>query len=123
MRIYITIFIFILTSYNLSFGQGKKLFTVEEFIQLIKQNHPVAKQANLQVKMAEAELLAAKGGFDPVIAMTADRKTFDGKNYYFHTNPEIKIPTPIGVDFKTGAESNGGNNLSSELTGGRSSYA
>jgi outer membrane protein TolC len=123
MKLYITIALFFLNGFGLLYSQDKKLFTVEEFIQIIKQSHPVAKQANLQIKMAEAELLAAKGGFDPALAVDADRKTFDGKNYYFHTNPEIKVPTPIGVDFKTGVESNGGNNLSSELTSGRSSYA
>lgn len=101
----------------------KEVFTLEAFIQLIKQNHPVAKQANIQVQKADADVLAAKGGFDPVIALEADRKTFDGKNYYFRTNPEIKVPTPIGLDFKTGVENNGGNNLFSELTNGRSSYA
>jgi outer membrane protein TolC len=108
---------------NISFAQQKEIFTVDAFIQLIKQNHPVAKQANIQVEKAKAELLSAKGGFDPIIAMDADRKTFDGKNYYFRTNPEIKIPTPIGVDVKTGVENNGGNNLSSELSSGKTSYA
>jgi outer membrane protein TolC len=116
------LFLFIFFT-NISFAQQKEIFTVDAFIQLIKQNHPVAKQANIQVEKAKAELLSAKGGFDPIIAMEADRKTFDGKNYYFHTNPEVKIPTPIGIDVKTGLESNGGNNLSSELSSGKTSYA
>lgn len=104
-------------------AQQKEIFTVDAFIQLIKQNHPVAKQANIQVEKAKAELLSAKGGFDPVLALEADRKTFDGKNYYFHTNPELKIPTPIGIDVKTGVENNGGTNLDSELSSGKTSYA
>lgn len=108
---------------QLANAQQKEVFTVDAFIQLIRQNHPVAKQANIQVEKAKAELLSAKGGFDPVLALEADRKTFDGKNYYFHTNPELKIPTPIGIDVKTGVENNGGNNLSSEISSGKTSYA
>lgn len=123
MKVKINIFFFILTLCNIAIGQDKKMFPVETFIQLIKQNHPVAKQANIQVQKAEADLLTAKGGFDPAVALNADRKTFDGKNYYFYTNPELKIPTPIGIDVKTGVENNGGNNLSSEITSGQSSYA
>ncbi len=98
-------------------------FTAEAFLQQVKQYHPVARQANLLVDKAGAELLSAKGGFDPVISTDAYRKTFDGKNYYYYTNPELKIPTPVGVNLKTGMESNGGNFMNPELTRGNSSYA
>lgn len=97
------------------------VLTLETFIQQVKQFHPVAKQANLQTQKAKAELLTAKGSFDPTISLDASRKTFDEKNYYFYTNPELKIPLPVG-DLKTGLENNGGDNLSSELTKGKSSY-
>lgn len=110
-------------AFNSSSQAGKEVFTEANFIALVKQNHPVAKQAAIQVEMAKANLTSARGAFDPIVAVAADRKTFDGKNYYFHTNPELKIPTPIGVDIKAGAESNGGINLSSETTPGNSSYA
>jgi outer membrane protein TolC len=110
---------------NCCFAQTDKkvLFTPESFIQLVRQYHPVVKQANIQVQKAEADILSSKGGFDPTIEMNAENKTFDGKNYYFNTNPEIKIPTPIGLDVKAGLEENGGQFLSSESSVGRSSYA
>ncbi len=110
---------------NCCFAQTEKkvLFTPESFIQLVRQYHPVVKQANIQVQKAEADILSSKGGFDPTIEVNAENKTFDGKNYYFHTNPEIKIPTPIGLDVKAGLEENGGQFLSSESSAGRSSYA
>lgn len=99
----------------------KKIFSVKDFIEQVKQFHPVAKQAGLLVNMAEAELLSAKGSFDPVLDIEASRKTFDGKNYYHYTNPELIIPLPAG-DLKTGMENNGGDYLSSEITKGKSSY-
>lgn len=101
---------------------AQQLFGVESFIQWVKQYHPVARQAGLQVSKAEADLLSARGGFDPSVGINASRKTFDGKNYYYYTNPELKIPTPIGIDLKTGLENNGGNYITSEVTKGRTSY-
>jgi outer membrane protein TolC len=98
-----------------------KVFTLKDFLAQIKQFHPLAKQAGLQVEKAKAELMSARGAFDPTITVEASRKTLDEKNYYFYTNPELKIPLPVG-DIKTGLESNGGPNMSNELTPGRSSY-
>jgi len=110
--------------YNLSFSQQKaNILTPEIFIDQVKAFHPVAKQANLIVSLAEAELLATRGAFfDPTFNFDASRKTFDGKNYYFYNNPEIKVPTIIGVDVKAGLENNGGNNIFNETTTGQSSY-
>ncbi len=100
-----------------------QMLTPEAFIQQVRQNHPVAKQAAIQIEKAKADLLSAKGNFDPSFAFDASRKTFDGKNYYFYTNPEIKIPTKFGgADIKAGLQNNGGSNLESEVTAGQSSY-
>lgn len=99
----------------------QKVLSLDEFIQQVKQYHPIAKQANLLVEKAKAEILIAKGEFDPTIYFDASRKTLDEKNYYYYTNPELKIPLPIG-NIKTGVEDNGGDRMSSELTPGKSSY-
>ncbi len=108
---------------NNSYAQknDKIIFGVRDFIDQVKQFHPIAKQAGILVSMAEAELLSAKGSFDPVLDIDASRKTFDGKNYYNYTNPELIIPLPVG-DLKTGLENNGGDLLSSEASKGKSSY-
>lgn len=106
----------------LSYAQQEKIFAVETFILLIKANHPVAKQAAISVDKANAEILSARGGFDPVLDVDASRKTFDGKNYYNYYNPELKIPTPLPLDIKTGVEDNGGSFVSSETSKGKTSY-
>ncbi len=100
----------------------QKVITPDAFIALIKQNHPVAKQAAIQVDKAGAELQSARGGFDPVLDVDASKKTFDGKNYYTYTNPELKIPTPLPIDVKAGLEDNAGLFTEPELTKGKSSY-
>jgi outer membrane protein TolC len=99
-----------------------QILSPDNFIQLVKLYHPLAKQANIQVQKADAELLAAKGMFDPTLAYTGESKTFDGKNYFFYNNPELKIPTALPFDIKTGVENNGGINITDEATTGRSSY-
>ena len=100
-----------------------QLFTPESFIQQVKQYHPVAKQAAIQVEKAKADLQTARGGFDPSFNFDASNKTFDGKNYYYYNNPELKIPTGLGgLDIKTGLESNGGKYLNPEVSAGQTSY-
>lgn len=119
----VTLLIFIVFSQHTFSQTGKQVtFTVEAFIQRVKLYHPVAKQANILIDKAAAELLSARGGFDPLLSTDASRKTFDGKNYYYYANPQLKIPTPIGIDIKTGLENNGGNFLNSEFTAGKTSY-
>lgn len=101
---------------------GKEVLTAEMVMDMVRKNHPVAKQASLLIDKAAANLLSAKGGFDPIFDVDAGRKTFDGKNYYYHTNPELQFPTGAAVTIKTGLENNGGENFFSENTKGRSSY-
>jgi outer membrane protein TolC len=119
----VKLLIFVLVSQPaFSQADNQVIFTPEAFIHQVKLYHPIAKQANIIVDKAAAELLSAKGGFDPMLYTDASRKTFDGKNYYYYTNPELKIPTPIGIDIKTGLANNGGNFLNSEYSAGKTSY-
>lgn len=115
--------ILFLTS-NLVCGQnpGELTLGLTDFIQKVKQHHPVAKIASIQVDKANANLLSAKGAFDPSIQYVNDRKTFEAKNYYYYNETSLRLPLPIG-DIKTGLESNGGSFITDETTTGNSSYA
>lgn len=106
-----------------AFNINAQVLSPEKFIEQVRSFHPIAKQANIKVEKANAALLSARGGFDPTIELDASRKTFDGKNYYFNTNPEFKLPTRIGgMDIKAGFEDNGGLFLNNQITRGQSSY-
>jgi hypothetical protein len=59
---------------------------------------------------------------DKAFYIANDQKTFDGKNYFFYSNPELKIPTWYGIEIKGGLENNYGDKLSGENTFGKSSY-
>lgn len=99
-----------------------KILSENAFIEIVRNYHPVAKQAQLLVERAKADLVASRSGFDPQFYIYADRKTFNGNVYYDYTNPEFTIPTWFGVDLKAGMEENLGRFISPEVTVGRSSY-
>ena len=107
---------------NIFAQQSYTVLPLSDFIAKVKQHHPLAKVAAITEEKGLANILIAKGAFDPVIDVETNTKTFDGKNYYKYNNGEIKIPLPVG-DLKTGIENNAGQFLNSEVTRGRSSFA
>ncbi|MEO6037010.1 MAG: transporter, partial [Saprospiraceae bacterium] len=52
------------------------------FRQQILANHPLARQADLQLSLANATLLRARGGFDPKAYADFSAKEFADKNYF-----------------------------------------
>ena len=104
-------------------AQQPSTLTLTDLLNIVRKFNPIALQANISVDSARANLLSVRGAFDPALAVYNEQKTFDGKNYFFYTNPELKIPTWYGIEFKTGLENNGGSRLDEEATAGRSSYA
>ena len=82
-----------------------------EYLAFVKQFHPVAKQANLVLGAAEANLLQSRGGFDPKLEVDYDRKEFSGSEYWDRLNATFKIPTWFGVEFKGQFQQNDGEYL------------
>ena len=101
-----------------SIGQPDTIMKLSyaNFLQLVKQNHPLAKQADLITKSADAGTLLARGGFDPKFFYEFNNKFFDSKNYYQIGNGGFKIPTWFGLEFKAGYEKNQGTYLNPENT-------
>lgn len=93
-----------------------EVLTFEEYLAFVKRYHPVARQAGLQLNMAEAELLRARGGFDPKIEVDYDRKEFKSTEYYDILNSTFKIPTWYGIELKANFEQNQGVYLNPERT-------
>jgi outer membrane protein TolC len=88
--------------------------SIEAVFDQVKKYHPMAGRALLQRDFAAAELLKAKGSFDPTAQSTISQKNFDNKNYYSLINGEVKIPTWYGIDFKGGYDINRGVFLGNE---------
>lgn len=89
-------------------------FTIENFYQLILQNHPVARQTALLTEVAKQEIRMARGNFDPKIEAELVTKNFDDKEYYSILNGSIKFPTVLPFDPVIGAERNRGDFLNPE---------
>lgn len=103
------------------FSQNK-ILTLENTMDIIRMHHPVLKQAGLDVELAQSTLQASRGLFDPSFYLRNEQKTFDGKNYFSYSNPELKIPTWFGIDLKGGFENNIGDRLDPMFTAGKSTY-
>jgi outer membrane protein TolC len=97
---------------------GQSDSTVElslaNFLQVVKLNHPLAKQASLISKTADANTLLARGSFDPKLFYEFNNKYFDAKNYYELGNGGFKVPTWFGIDIKAGYEQNQGSFINPE---------
>jgi outer membrane protein TolC len=106
---YLYIFIIIFLYQSNSFAQ--KVLYLEDYLKIVKNNHPVAQQAALLDRVSDAELLKARGGFEPKIAGELQNKTFDGKNYYTVGDYEFKVPSWYGLEFKGGFNTLTGTNI------------
>ena len=80
----------------------------DEYLGYVKKFHPLVKTANLELSRAQANLMAARGGFDPKIEVDFDKKQFKNNEYYSILNSSFKIPTWYGVELKAGFEQNEG---------------
>ncbi|MGB5821851.1 MAG: TolC family protein [Saonia sp.] len=76
----------------------------KEYLGYVKKYHPIAKQAELNIGIGQANLMKARGGFDPKIEADYDRKKFSGLEYWDRLNATFKIPTWYGVELKGGFE-------------------
>ena len=93
---------------------SNKEFLFNEYLGYVKKYHPLVKTANLEISMAQANLMMARGGFDPKIEVDFDKKQFKNQEYYSIINSSFKIPTWYGVEIKAGFDNNEGVYLSPE---------
>jgi hypothetical protein len=82
---------------HVSIGQTKILHP-EAYLQIVRNYHPLAKQASIGIQKSEAQILQARGAFDPILSHYSAQKTLDGKNYFTSQNPELSIPTWYGIE-------------------------
>ena len=96
------IFLFCWLPLTVMCGQEDNLNTLsfKEYLGFVKKYHPIAKQAELTMSFGQAELLKARGGFDPKIEVDYDAKQFKGTEYWDRLNATFKIPTYYGIELK-----------------------
>jgi outer membrane protein TolC len=114
--LYFLIFIFYLKNAfaQSSTDSSKTPLPLPEFLNIVKRNHPIAKQSVLLNRSAQSELLAAKGGFDPKLYGDYEQKFFDSKNYFAFGEYGVKVPTWYGIEVKGGYNTATGNFIDPE---------
>lgn len=112
------ILIFSILIYNSLFSQTSQdsIFDLEKLYDAIRMYHPIAKQAALIPESAKANMMRARGAFDPFFYTYADQKKYKGKNYYSLVEGGFKMPTWWGIEGKVAYENNGGDYLNGENT-------
>lgn len=106
MRTYIFLLFLVL---NLANGQvSNKEMSFNEYLGMVKKFHPLVKIADLEISQAQANLLMARGAFDPKLEADFSSKEFKDKKYYSLFNGGFKIPTWYGIEVKGGFENTDG---------------
>ena len=124
MKLSTMVVLVLMTAFGPARGQDSlAILSPDNYLALVRQYHPVARQAGILVDGAQAQLRSARGFFDPSVYFTNQQKTFDGKNYYNYNHGVLKVPTWFGIELMAGLEDNGGQQTNNEVTLGQSSYA
>jgi outer membrane protein TolC len=91
-----------------------KVISFDDYMAIVREHHPIAKQANIRLEQGEAAVLQSRGGFDPKLFNDFSQKYFDEKQYYSLIDAGVKIPTWFGIELKGGYEQNQGSFLNPE---------
>jgi len=99
-------------------GKDTLQLSKEEFLNIVKQFHPLLKTLEIQNKIANENISRARGNFDPILAGKLGQKTIDENVYYNQQGAELVIPTWYGIDFNTYYNNITGNKINEETTKG-----
>ena len=100
-------------------AQDSLIFSYRAYYEQILTHHPVIQLSNLITESAQRELLIAKGGLDPTIQGTFDRKVYKEKKYFDRGDVYLKVPVWLaGADLKLGYDRNVGETLSDDIRTG-----
>lgn len=112
----VILFFILLCQVSMAQEQDSLQLEFSEFLAIVKQNHPLVKQANLIVDQGDFKLLKARGAFDPKIQGDLSEKNYKSTEYYNLFGAAFKIPTYYGLEFSAKYEQNSGYYLNPQNT-------
>ena len=115
-QIVVLFLIFSVSVFGQDIDQKLKELSYNEYLGFVKKYHPLVKNANLEINKAQANLMMARGGFDPKIEVDFSQKQFKQSEYFSILNSSFKIPTWYGIEIKAGFDNNEGIYLNPENT-------
>ena len=100
-KLFLSVCILLLIGSSSLYGQQDSLVLgFKEYLGYVKKYHPIAKQAQLNIAVGQANLMKARGGFDPKVEVDYERKEFKDTKYWDRLNTTFKIPTWFGIELK-----------------------
>lgn len=119
---YLTTFFVTLFAISAQGQDSVKTLSARQVLHIVKENHPIIKQASILIKKAQADVTIARAGFDPLLSNSLAQKTFEGTDYYKYNRPELSIPTWFGIEFIAGREKLSGNRTDPQETLGNTNF-
>lgn len=116
MKTYVFLLLVFMVVVSRAQEKDTPILNFKEYLGYVKKFHPIAKQAQLTLDIGQANLMKARGGFDPKIEVDYDRKEFKSTEYYDKLNATFKIPTWYGIELKGNFEQNEGDYLNPSET-------
>lgn len=95
-------------------AQDSLKLNFEDYMEWVRLYHPIAVQAEINLRMGQMEVRQARGGFDPLLFGNLDKKEFKESTYYDKRDAGLVIPTWLGVELNGTFEQNTGQFLNSE---------
>lgn len=115
-QVVVVCLLFSISAFCQDIDQKLKELSYNEYLGFVKKYHPLVKNANLEINKAQANLMMARGGFDPKIEVDFSQKQFKQSEYFSILNSSFKIPTWYGIEIKAGFDNNEGIYLNPENT-------
>jgi outer membrane protein TolC len=107
--------LFAIMAFSLSVSaQDAVHFQFADFMQRVKEHHPMARQADIQMELGAVKVQSSRGSFDPKIKGNLNQKYFDEQKYYSLLDGGLVVPTWFGIELKAGHERNEGVYLNPE---------
>ena len=107
------LFFWLLTS-AIVMAQETQRLSFEDYMQWVQDYHPIAIQADLNLRLGQMEVRKARGGFDPMLFGNLDKKEFKQSTYFEKREAGLVVPTWMGVELMGNFEQNSGAYLNSE---------
>jgi outer membrane protein TolC len=95
-------------------AQESQRLSFEDYMQWVQDYHPIAIQADLNLRLGQMEVRKARGGFDPMVYGNLDKKEFNQSTYFEKREAGLVVPTWMGVELMSSFEQNNGTFLNSE---------
>jgi outer membrane protein TolC len=91
--------------------KAQNVLNYSDYINKVLDDHPFTQLADLEISAAKANLLKAKGNFDPYINYQYSEKNYNDLNYYTIHQGKLIVPTGLGPILSLGYEKSNGNFL------------